>query len=151
MDDFETDDELAGRLGQLLARIDPVPASVIVAAKASAAWREFDAELAVLLHDSVLDRNEWVGVRGGGTRLLTFASPEVTVELEILDSNRGLIGQVDGSGIGTVEICRPEGSIPVEIDPIGHFSSRSVPAGPMSIRVTDNESGAVTQTEWVVI
>jgi hypothetical protein len=151
IDEHESDDELATRLGRALARFDPVPRSVVTAAKASRTWRTIDAELAVLLHDSVLDRDQWAGVRGGGSRLLTFTSPDVTVELEVLGWGRGLIGQVTGARTARVEICHGNERTPVETDALGHFRSDTVPAGPVSVRATDAESGTVTQTEWVVL
>jgi hypothetical protein len=151
MDGYETDDELAARLGRVLSAYDPVPSNVVAAAKASSAWRTIDAELAVLVYDSVLDKNECVGVRGGGARLLAFTSPDVTVELEVLGAGRGLIGQVGGTTAARVQICHPDGSVSVQTDSIGHFSLPSVPTGPMTVRVIDEASGAVTQTEWVAI
>ena len=150
IDDTETDDELASRLGRTLARIDPVPTEVIAAARASRTWRTIDAELAALLYDSALDGSEGVGVRGGGPRLLTFTSPEVTVELEVRDGGHRVVGQIAGTPGARVEICHADGPAPVEIDDIGHFSCRSVGPGPISVRVTD-ANGTVTQTEWVVI
>lgn len=151
MDDYESDDALLNRLGRLLAEVDPVPKSVIDAAKASATWRTIDSELAALRHDSVLDRNEWVGVRGGGSRWLSFTSPNLSIELEVLGGRRArLIGQVEGLSAGRVEICYPNATVPVETDRVGQFSCPTQP-GPMSVRVTDNATGMVTQTEWVVI
>lgn len=152
MDDYESDDALMSRLGRLLAQVDPVPESVVNAARASATWRTIDSELAALRHDSVLDRNEWVGVRGGGPRWLSFRSPSVTIELEVLTGRRAkLIGQVEGSGVGRVEICYPATTVAVEPDSFGQFSCPTVQPGPMSVRVTDEATGTVTQTEWVVI
>jgi hypothetical protein len=78
-------------------------------------------------------------------------SPAITVELEILGPRRGLVGQVVAAGGARVEICRPERVVPVETDRSGHFSSTDLPVGPMSVRVIDERTGAVTQTEWVAI
>lgn len=151
IDDHLSDDELAARLGRALARLDPVPREVVAAAKASGSWRSVDAELAVLLRDSVLEREESVGVRGGGARLLTFTSPDVTVELQVLGAGRGLVGQVSGSGPVSVEVCAGAERVPLETDDLGQFSAGTVPPGPVSFRMTDVESGVVTQTEWVVL
>lgn len=149
--DYEPDDELMSRLGEILARVDPVPEDVVAAAKASATWRTIDTELATLSYDSVLDRNELIGVRGGGSRLLTFTSPGITVELEVLGGGRGLIGQIGGTAADRVEICFPHGAQSVETDALGHFSLSRPHRGPMSVRVTDDGAGTVFQTEWVVI
>jgi hypothetical protein len=129
IDDYESDDELQARLGVVLARVDPPPTEVIAAAKASATWRTVDAELASLMYDSVLDRSESIGVRGGGGRLLTFSSPNAA----------------------RIEICYGDGVVPLDTDHIGHFSCGSVRPGPISLRVTDDATGTVTQTEWFVI
>lgn len=151
MDGYETDDELAIRLGRALAQVDPVPSSVVAAAKASGTWRTFDTELALLVYDSVLDTNELAGVRGGGSRLLTFASPDVTVELEVLGGHRGLIGQITGVTPTRVEICSGDGSTVTEPDAVGNFACPSLRPGAVSVRATDDVNGTVIQTEWVVI
>ena len=150
IDDCERDDELALRLGRVLERVDPVPSDVLAAAMASRTWRTIDTELAALMYDSVLDSGELAGIRGGSARMLTFTSPDVTVELEVRDGGRSLMGQVGGATGTWVELCHADGSTPIEIDHIGHFSCRNVRPGPMSVRVTES-NGAVTQTEWVVI
>jgi hypothetical protein len=148
--DNENDDELAARLGRAIARRDPVPQDVIRAAKASGAWRTADAELAMLLYDSVLDE-EFAGVRGGGSRLMTFTSARVTVDIEISGRDRVVVGQVEGVDPAGVEICYAEGAVAVETDPSGHFSLPSGRSGPMSVRITDGRAGTVIRTEWVVI
>lgn len=149
-DDYEQDDDLALRLGWALAQIDPVPADVVAAAKASGAWRSFDTELASLMYDSALASEELVGLRGTGCRLLSFASPDVTIEVEVDGGGRGLIGQITGIRPIRLEVCSGEGSLPVEPDAVGHFTCRSVRRGPVSVRATD-DTGAVVHTEWVVI
>ena len=150
IESYETDDELAARLGRLLAHVDPVPATVLAAAKASATWRSIDAELASLMYDSVLDSDELVGVRGGGNRLLTFSSPDATIEVEVLGGGRSLVGQVTGVAPVRLEICSREGARATESDALGHFSCEGVPPGPVSVRAT-GANGTVIQTEWVVI
>lgn len=152
IDDYESDDALMSRLARIFAQIDPVPKRVVEAAKASATWRTIDTELAALKYDSVLDRDEWVGVRGGGSRWLSFTSPSVTIELEVLTGRPGkVVGQVERAGTGLVEVCYPGTTVPVETDAVGQFSCPTVHPGPMSVRVTDDATGTVTQTEWVVI
>ena len=48
------DDALLAELAGILARVDPVPGEVTLAARSALAWRSMDAELAELLHDSAL-------------------------------------------------------------------------------------------------
>lgn len=149
IDEHESDDNLAAWLGRVLAHRDQVPQEVIRAAKASGIWRTVDAELALLLYDSVLDE-ESAGVRGGASRLLTFTSARVTLDVEILGPDRAVVGQVDGTGPAQVEICYSDGAVAVDTDASGHFMHARGRAGPMSVRITD-AAGAVVRTEWVVI
>ena len=54
------------------------------AARAAWTWRTIDAELAALVHDSTLDDQELVGVRGAATvRALSFAAGEHMIEVEV--------------------------------------------------------------------
>ena len=146
-----TDDELAVRLGSALARVDPVPASVVSEAKASGAWRAFEAELISLMYDSVFDADELAGVRGRGSRLLAFSSPDVTIEMEVLGDEHSLIGQITGMAPTRLEIFHGDASTTTVTDAVGHFSYRYSGRGPVRIRATDDRTGKVIQTEWVVL
>ena len=48
-------------LARAVQAIEPVPADVVAAAKASFTWRTIDAELAELTFDSVADTDALVG------------------------------------------------------------------------------------------
>jgi hypothetical protein len=150
IDEHETDDGLMARLADLLDRVDPVPVDVLIAARASAAWRNVDDELAELVRDSASESDELAGVRGGG-RLLTFSSDALTLELEVLAGGRGITGQVAGPRMPRIELHRPDGSRTVEADQVGRFSAREIGPGPLSLWLTDRASGTVTRTEWIVI
>ncbi|MGH2771271.1 MAG: hypothetical protein ACRDJF_12240, partial [Actinomycetota bacterium] len=85
------------KLRRIAAWMDPVPASVVSAARAVLTWRRIDAELAELAYDSVMDEAGLVTVRGAETpRLLTFQTSGITVDLEVTsnDDERRLVGQL---------------------------------------------------------
>ena len=74
-------------LRALFSRVDPVPPLLDEAARAAFTWRTVDAELAELMRDSA-DAEEEAGallVRGGGgPRQLSFESPRLGIELEVV-------------------------------------------------------------------
>lgn len=76
------DDDLVAGLRRVLARVDPIPEHVQLAARLAIEWRTLDAELAELVHDSLLDEPA-LAVRGdAGPRVLTFESADLTIEIE---------------------------------------------------------------------
>lgn len=150
-DEAVTDEELLIRLKSWISRIDPVPPSVVAAAEAAYSWRTLESDLAELTYDSSLETAEFAGIRGGSGRLLVFSSARVTVELEISGRDRRLVGQVEGLGSPQLEIQHSRGSLPVKIDSVGRFSASELPAGPMRLRLTDEEGGTVTESSAVLI
>lgn len=154
MNDQDLEDELRG----IAARVDPVPAELMLAAEAAFAWRTIEAELAELVFDSLTtaaagsraaDRPEerLALVRGGGPRMLTFATDGLTVELEVtrLGGAHRLLGQLLPPSAASVEIRHPDGVLRTEADELGRFAAEQVSAGPISIRCL----GVVT--DWVAI
>lgn len=79
------DDELMAGVRETYQVLDPVPAAVLAAARASIAWRAPAARLAELEHDR---GGRAAGVRGGPARTLTFTCPGVTVEIEVTPDGR---------------------------------------------------------------
>lgn len=149
------DEVLIERLRRTLATEDPVPGSVMEAAKASLAWRSIDRELAELTLDSAMQRVSGVRSVGDETepRLLTFQASELTVEIEVTPqgATRRLVGQLIPPNRAEVEIRWADGSTTGEADEIGLFAIGSVPAGPVSIvcRLPDPERHVVTS--WVTV
>lgn len=137
------DDELLEHLRQLARRHDPVPASVVNAAKGAFALRTLDDELADLLFDSLLDES-LVGVRGTASRQLTFGVRDLTIDLDI-DAD-GLVGQIVPSGPTAVELEMLDGNSAADVDDLGRFFLAR-PSGPFRLRV--GVAGHQVTTEWV--
>ena len=143
------DDVLLARLGRALAPVDPPPASVVAAAKASFALRDLDGELAALVFDSAAER-EPVGVRGGGaSRLLSFEADEAGVELEVAGTDRRLVGQLVPPSPAEIELRDPEGSRTVAADHLGRFAVDAPAHGPVQLRW--RTGGRLTRTDWVLL
>ena len=143
------DDEL---LDQLRAhQADPAPASLLAAAKAAYSWRT-DDPLAAPSYDSLLDES-LSSVRGEQeSRLLSFSSSGLTLDLEVAGDGqaRRLVGQLDPAQPADV-VARHGGGQSVEAaaDEWGRFVVERVDAGPLSLRVTSGER--VLHTEWVLV
>lgn len=140
-------------LRELIARVDPVPPPVESAARAAFAWRTVDAELAELLRDSALDAPELL-VRGEhGPRQLSFESPRLGIELEVVTTGpreRRLLGQLLPPGTATVTIERPgEDGLSVQADELGRFALDGLRAGVMRLHVALR--GAQIAIPWTTI
>jgi hypothetical protein len=142
---------------RLLGRVaDPVPEHVLFAAKASLSWRTIDAELAELTYDSALDDDRLAVVRGhNAARMLTFATPGLTIDVQVSDSGRErrLVGHLDPGQPAVVAIRHADGQTEAETDAAGRFLIDGVPAGPLSLscRLAGAEDKATVQTEWVTL
>lgn len=152
MSDYMSDDRLLATLGAALDASDPVPESVLAAARASFTWRTIDAELAALVFDSAAE--EMAGVRSAGmARQMTFRSPGVEIELEVVsDTQRRIVGQLVPPQEAEVTLHHQMDSQVVRSDSLGRFTFHEVPAG--SVRLTcklEDETGVVVQTEWTFI
>jgi hypothetical protein len=155
--DTASDDELIESLRAVAARVDPVPRALAGTARAGfelAASTNWDAELARLTYDSLLDDQDLRAVRARGVRQLTFEGLHLTVELQVRagrgDGPRELVGQLVPPQAARIEVRSTEGSIPVEAGTRGRFRFEAAQAGPMSLRCVGHDD-AVTHTEWVVI
>ena len=143
----EDDDLLAGELGSLLRRSNPMPASILAAARGAFAWRTVDAELAVLRTDSLLEAT--VGVRGGADRQLTFESDSVSVEVDVLDGGRRIVGQVVPPQPGAVDLEGPHAKSAAQADAYGQFAL-DVWNGPARLRFSGADGRSVV-TDWVTL
>ena len=139
-----------GRAGQL----DPVPPEVTAAAKSSYAWYTMDAELAELVYDSSEDTEALAGVRSSSpTRLLTFESPALTVEVQATadGSRRRLLGQLVPPEPGRIEVRHIEGSASADVDDLGRFAVDDVPPGPVSLHCAGSGGSVAVTTDWVLV
>ena len=145
---------LLARLRELTGQLDPVPADVVGAARASLTWRTIDEELAELAHDSLLD-DQPVLVRGSETpRLLTFEASGLTVDVEVSvhGEERRLVGQLVPAEAASIEVRHPGGTATVEADELGRFTATGLSAGLLSLRCRlQARPGAPVATAWVSV
>jgi hypothetical protein len=145
------DDELMAEVRDAFEILDPVPAGVLAAARASIAWRTPSATLAEL----TLDRGGHVaaGIRGGGGRTLTFACPASTVEIEVVREgrHREITGRLLPSAAALVQVRHrdlPADRITTRAGRAGLFCLQRVPAGLVSL-VFRLDDGTSIVTSWI--
>jgi hypothetical protein len=162
------DIELVAELRRVATEIDSVPDQVLAAARAAIITRDLDGELAVLVADSAADDGSESDVTSlplafepvrtetaeyQGSRMLSFASSGVQVDLEV--SERGdrldLIGQLTGaSAEGCVLELATGEQYPIDVDGLGRFLVSGVQRGPIRARCRSVAGGQVI-TAWVTI
>lgn len=126
------DDQLLDELGDALRTRE-----IADLGKAAYTWRTVDAEIAALTYDSGHDRELASATRAEAAflRALTFASNELTIELEVTADT--LQGQLVPPQPGQVQIQHAGGKIlvTVEVDETGYFVIRPQPRGTFRLRV----------------
>lgn len=136
------------------AVLDPVPESVLAAAREAISWREPDARQAELVVDSHAvspggHTQALSGVRGT-SRSLTFDGPDLAVEIEVngTGQDREIVGRLSPPAPAQVRIRHPGGEVTARVDRAGHFLVPGVPAGLVSLvfRLPDTTS---IVTSWV--
>jgi hypothetical protein len=145
------DEELLTALRQALSSRKAVPAEFVDAGKHAFAWRNIDAELAELTYDSLISADDALSMRAetASIRALTFTSPRLTIELEVVGDS--LLGQVV-PGQPAVITVQPKsgGSTIVDVDDIGRFLMRPMPAGLFRLRCR-TATGIETLTGWITL
>jgi hypothetical protein len=146
------DEELIARLRQVVRLADPVPATLIAAARAAFALRDADARIAELVRDSVLDA-PLAAVRGDDVRMLSFEAGGTAIECEVTAraDGRDVHGQLSGAAATSVEAQVPSRQpVGADVQPHGFFSVRGLPPGPFRLRcrLTD---GATIVTSWLSV
>lgn len=150
-----SEEAMAAALQELMATVDRVPATALQAANASLGWRTVDADLAALTADSMLPAAH---LRGGQPRLLTFASGQTTIELEVSSANgvARLLGQLDPPLQASVTV-ESAGLVPhdgaesraTRADSQGRFSVSGLRAGWTRVVVAPADGqGERIATEW---
>jgi hypothetical protein len=144
-----SDDQLIGRLRRIAAETDPVPASLVSAAKAAFALRDLDARVADLVRDSVVDA-PLLTMRGSDPRMLSYEAAGTDIECEVTThaGTRDITGQLSGAAAASVE-AQVAGGQPVAADVRAHgfFSVRGLPPGPFRLRCRLAD-GATVVTSW---
>lgn len=150
------DEALMAALRRIAAEVDPVPPSVVEAARAAILTRYLDHEIAELVADSADDDSElrYEAVRGPGvaeSRLLTFDGGGVQVDVDLAPAGSGL--RLIGQFTGPVTECGVErgdgGAVEVEVDELGRFVVDGVPTGPFRLRYR-SAVGQLVRTAWLV-
>ena len=153
--DLTDDDVLLGVLAGSLAEADPVPVEAVAAAKAVARLSDADAVLATLVADSLVD-DQLVGFRREAPserhrqvqdRMVSFATPEIIVDLEFTTSGLTVLGEIHPAMAVPVELVSPATTATTESDALGRFRF-DAPAGPCRVRV-HLAGGGVVVTAWV--
>ncbi|GAA4378967.1 hypothetical protein GCM10023088_40700 [Actinomadura verrucosospora] len=144
------DDELMAGVRATFQILDPVPAAVLAAARASIAWRAPAARLAELEHDL---GGRAAGVRGGPARTLTFTCPDAAVEIEVAPDGRfrEIHGRLVPPAAALVEVRHrdlPPGGITARTEPAGMFWLPRVPAGLVSL-ILRLDDGTSIVTSWI--
>lgn len=150
--DGQAELHLGDQLRALLSRADPVPPSVVAAAKGSLAWRTVDAELAELTSDSLVGTGPTL--RGAAIpRLLSFETPDVNLDVEIHATvgRARLLGQVAPPAAGTVALESPSGAQTAVVDGTGAFSLEIDVPGPYRLRFEPAEGGPNVHSEWFAV
>jgi hypothetical protein len=130
-------------------RPTPVEPVVVGAALAAFAWgrSDPDAELAELIHDSLLDELAAVrGPLGNSPRTLAFGRGPLRVEIELTEE--GIEGQLLPPEPGTVRLVTLAGAaLEVEADAVGCFSF----AGPVEkpFRLSCTSAVGDIDTAWI--
>lgn len=157
MTDPDPNDALLVAVRGVLDDTEPVPESVIAAAKGAFTWRTIDAELAELSFDSLLS-GELTGTRGAvGLRTLSFEYGSLAVEIEVAEDGveRRLVGQVGPRPADTVEVHHVDAREPLIARPdhLGRFSVVGVRHGQIRLllRFSPANGPAMLLTEWVTI
>ncbi|GIJ68341.1 hypothetical protein [Virgisporangium ochraceum] len=146
---MDEDQILVARLNDLFTRHDPPPAEVVGLAQGLFGLRRLDAELAELTADSAVDGLE-VAVRGGDTRLLTFETAELAIEMEVSGTGRTrrVVGQLVPGGPASLEARQPSGPPrQAEADARGRFEFDGLAPEPFSLTWSRPGARPVT-TQW---
>ncbi len=147
--DFDDDDRLLEELRALVDDFDAPPAGLEATMRHAFNLADPPDDLAELVFDSALERLP-AGVRGDtGTRLLTFEGSSMSVEVEVNDHPRSMVGQFVPPPDGSVSIRLADDTIPLDVDELGRFHVENLPRGPFSIRCRTPQH--TVDTDWFLV
>lgn len=145
-----SEEELGLALRAVLAEADPVPPEALAMASAALAWRDIDTALAALISDS-LAVSSMATVRGTPPRLLSFATDQVTIDLEVT-AEAGtvrLLGQVAPAMTADIMVEFTGGTRAGQADQMGRFAIDGLPSGWLRVAVTTTGTEQIrSHTEW---
>ncbi len=145
------DEELFTALRQALSSRQAVPAEFVDAGKHAFSWRNIDAELAELTYDSLTSVEDALSVRAetASIRALTFTSPRLTIELEVVGDS--LLGQIVPGQPAMITVEPKSGARAiVDADDIGRFLMQPMPAGLFRLRCY-TATGIEALTGWITL
>jgi hypothetical protein len=147
---MDEDSVLMARLREMFTVEDAPPVGVTDLARRMYSLRMLDAEMAALTADSGVDGMA-VAVRGDQTRLLTFESDELAIEIEVTGTGRArrVVGQLVPATPATLEARQPSAPEPrtVTVDERGRFVIEDVRPEPLSLTCRRPGARPVT-TQW---
>ena len=145
-------DRLEERLRRVATEADPVPDAVLENARAAFTLRDLDAELAELVADSAVDDRVLTRDGADDVRMLSFAAPGVSVELDAVPDVHGTGVNVTGLATGAgdaLTIVRQDRRTTVPLDPHGRFTFQAEP-GLLRLEVTAADGRRVV-TPWFLV
>jgi hypothetical protein len=143
------DDHLLAELSLALDEHDPVPTDATAAARSALQLGRADEELAELVYDS-LDTASAVAMRSEmllEARSLEFLAGGFRLDVELIDDDRMVLGQLDPPGPAQVALESDDGVLQTTADDLGRFRFAGA-RGPLRVRVT-MDSGQVILTPWI--
>ena len=145
-------DRLEERLRRVATEADPVPDAVLENARAAFTMRDLDAELAGLVADSAVDDGVLARDGADDVRMLSFAAPGVSIELDAVpDAHEGGV-QVSGLVTGARESMTVVGQhsrSEVALGADGRFAFRT-DRGPLRLELTAVDGRRVV-TAWILV
>lgn len=148
------DDELVARLRTIVGELEPVPRTVVAAARDAIAMRDLDGELAALVADSEAAvpelRFEEVRASTAQSRLLLFEGAGVRVDAEVMEQagQVTVVGRLIGAAPRDCFLEMADGAVrEVLLDDLGRFLIEAVPPGLARLRCRSAGGGRVT-TDW---
>jgi hypothetical protein len=149
------DDELLARLAATLRGAQDPPPDVAELARLSFGLRDLDAQLAELVADSAVDAPAGVRATTGTPRLVTFATDEAELELQLTPAGDGwaVVGQLVPPGAAAVRAepaAAPVPPVMADADHLGRFAL-DLPAGGSWRLVCTGEGRVLLATTWVLL
>lgn len=152
--DPSDDDALLSLLSESLHEADPVPADAVSVAKAIAQMTDVDTELACLVADSLVD-NAMMLLRHDVTmepegepsdRLLTFATPQLTVDLDLQADGVCVVGAITPPMSVDLDLETAGATVSGSTDELGRFHLTTGP-GRCRLRIHAHDGAVITP--WI--
>jgi hypothetical protein len=145
-----SDRELLDALAVVLLHDEPAPADAVEAAIDAYTWQAIDAELLELLYDSAVGTLPALRDDAPPSRLLTFTSPSVEIEIELTsDAPPRVRGAVAPPGRYGVELQQGSSRVAGVSSEAGMFELTAVDTSPLRLIITTDVTEARLVTPWI--